>query len=398
MKKHRTLIIIVLLCIVGSLWALYPTWQSQEYRSTINSFGPKDSAKKAQYIAANDESIKSTGKKAIKLGLDLRGGIYVTMEVDVLKFIEEQATNKDAIFDQVLAATSAEEIISEEPVVSIFVKKFAEIAAPKGKSLANYFLLSDVRTGEDKEIAASLQTGSDEAVDRAIEIIRNRIDQFGLTEPTIQKFGTRRIIIEVPGAGDPAQVRQLLEGTAQLEFKLFKDPKIVSRVLDNIDKYLMGQAPAKDSLVAKADTTSKIDSSKLAKAAGVAKKKDVAVKSKKADSSTVKVDSTAKTAQKMSPDDSARIADSLAYAGLSKEQAAAKFEKEHPFSIYIRKGESQKDPRVFYISEQDRKSVLDILNRADIKPFYEGELSFAFSRPEKGKDGSNFYQLYFLNS
>ena len=167
-KKHRTLIIIVLLCIGGSIWALLPTWQAQNYRSTLDSFSPKDSAAKAKYIADNDEAIKSSTKKAIKLGLDLRGGIYVTMEVDVLKFIEEQATGKDAIFQQVLDATRAEEQVSEEAVVSIFARKFAEFAAPKGKALANYFLLNDVRTGEDKEIVASLQNGSDEAVDRAL--------------------------------------------------------------------------------------------------------------------------------------------------------------------------------------------------------------------------------------
>ena len=398
MKKHRTLIIIVLLCIVGSLWALYPTWQSQDYRTAIAAFGPNDSAKKAQYIASNDESIKSSGKKAIKLGLDLRGGIYVTMEVDVLKFIEEQATSKDQIFEQVLAATSAEEAISEEPVVSIFVKKFAEIAAPKGKALANYFLLSDVKTGDDKEIAASLQTGSDEAVDRAIEIIRNRIDQFGLTEPTIQKFGTRRIIIEVPGAGDPAQVRQLLEGTAQLEFKLFKDPKIVNKVLDNIDNYLLGIAPVKDTAIAvKSDTTQKSDSSKAAQTTVPIKKKEIAAKKSKKDSTTANSDSSVKTPQKLTAEDSARVADSLEYAGLSKEQASEKYAKKHPFSIYIRKGASQKDPRIFVL-EPDRKSIMDILNRADVKSLYDGEMSFAFSRPEKGKDGENFYQIFFLNA
>ncbi|MEP7235778.1 MAG: hypothetical protein ABI778_10835, partial [Ignavibacteriota bacterium] len=384
MKKHRTLIAIILLCIIGSVWALYPTWQAQDYRSTIAAFGPNDSAKKAQYLATNDEAIKAANKKAIKLGLDLRGGIYVTMEVDVLKFIEEQATGKDAIFDQVVAATHAEEAISEDPVVSIFTKKFAEIASPKGKALANYFLLSDVRTGEDKEIAVSLQTGSDEAVDRAIEIIRNRIDQFGLTEPTIQKFGSRRIIIEVPGAGDPAQVRQLLEGTAQLEFKLFKDPKIVGKVLDNIDKYLMGMAPTKADTaltIASADSA-KVDSTKKMQAAGV-KKKTVAAKSVKSDSTSN--DSTAKSPQLTSIEDSAHIADSLAYAGLSKEQAAAKFEKEHPFSIFIRRGVSQKDPRIFLL-ESDRKAIIDILNRPDVKPRYEGEMSFAFSRPEKDQN------------
>jgi preprotein translocase subunit SecD len=391
-RKHRTLIIVVLLCVVGSLWGLYPTWQSQDFRSTIDAFSPKDSVQKAKYIADHDEAIKASNKKAIKLGLDLRGGIYVTMEVDVLKFIEEQATGKDAIFDQVLAATSAEESISEEPVVSIFTKKFSELATPKGKALANYFV-ADFKTGDDKEIAAWLQIGSDEAVDRAIEIIRNRIDQFGLTEPTIQKFGTRRIIIEVPGAGDPAQVRQLLEGTAQLEFKLMKDGKIVNKVISNIDKYLAGTIKASDTAITKADTSHAAETTHKAEAKPEPKKKEVAQKD-----TTAKGDSTVKVAaQKLTPEDSERVADSIAYAGLSKEQASAKYQKEHPFRIYIDKGFDKRNGNV-YVTEPDRKKMLEILSRPDIKPFYEGELSFAFSRPEKGQNGDNFYMLYFLNS
>lgn len=395
MKKHRTLIIIVLLCVVGAIWALIPTLQQANYRSTIDSFGPKDSIAKAKYIAENDESMKSTTKKAIKLGLDLRGGIYVTMEVDVLKFIEEQATGKDAIFDQVIAATQAEEATSEEAVVSIFTRKFTEIATPKGKALANYFIPTDIKTLDDKEIAAWLQGGSDEAVDRAIEIIRNRVDQYGLTEPTIQKFGTRRIIIEVPGAGDPAQVRQLLEGTAQLEFKLMKDPKIVNKVTENIDKYLAGKDTSKS--VAINDTTHQADSAQVTdsskKAITSVKKKNLSQKK----DTTVKKDTAAAATAKLSPEDSARIADSLAYAGLTKEQAAAKTQKEHPFSIYIYKGIDRKNG-IIYVTDADRKAMLEILNRPDIKPFYEGEMSFAFSRPEKGTNGENFYMLYFLNA
>ncbi|MEI8134109.1 MAG: protein translocase subunit SecD [bacterium] len=391
MKKNRTLIIIVLLCIIGSVWALLPTWQSQDYRSTIDAFTPKDSVAKVKYLAEHEEGIKSSNKKAIKLGLDLRGGIYVTMEVDVLKFIEEQATGKDQIFDQVIAATRAEELVTEDPVVSLFIKKFTEIASPKGKALANYFLLNDVKTGDDKEITASLQAGSEEAVDRAIEIIRNRIDQFGLTEPTIQKFGTRRIIIEVPGAGDPAQVRQLLEGTAQLEFKLMKDPKIVKRVIDNIDKYLAGTLSASDTSIAVADTAKKSESSKVA-AAPIKKSKAFA----QAKDTSAKKDTTS-VAQKLTGDDSTRVADSLSEVGMSDGQKLAKYEKAHPFTKYIAKGVS-KDGRLIFVSEPDRKAMLELLARKDVKAFYDGEMSFAFSRSEKGQNGDNYYMLYFLNS
>ena len=393
MKKNRTLIVIIVLCIAGSLWGLLPTWQSQDYRSTLESFGPADSAKRAKYLLEHDEAIKDANKGSIKLGLDLRGGIYITMEVDVLKFIEEQATNKDDILNSVIAATRAEEATSEEPVVSIFNRKFRELAVPKGKALANYFLLNDVRTGDDKEIEASLTKGSDEAVDRAIEIIRNRIDQFGLTEPTIQKFGSRRIIIEVPGAADPSQVRQLLEGTAQLEFRLMKDPKIVRRVIDRIDKYLAGTtADVKDTTAKAAVDTSKKD---VAAVGTPAPKKEKSVAKATTTDSTKKDSTAVAKAQPMSADDSIRIADSLEYAGLTKEQAAAKQLKKHPFMAILGKGQVKSGQ--IYVSEADRRTVVDILARPDVKSLYEGEMTFAFSRPNKAEKGESFYEVFFLN-
>lgn len=374
MKKNRTLIIVILLSIVGSLWALYPTYQQSQYKEELASIPATDSARRSKWLAENDEAMKDASAKSIKLGLDLRGGIYVTMEVDVLKFIEDQATGKDDIFNKVIATTKAEETTSDEPVVDIFARKFREIGTPAGKNLLNYFIFTETNILDDNAVLAKLQAGTDEAVDRAIEIIRNRIDQFGLTEPTIQKFGTRRIIIEVPGAGDPTQVRQLLEGTAQLEFRLYKDGKIVQRILDRIDKHLAGIAPAAAD-TAKADTTK-------ATAAAVS------------DTTGARKDSA--LAKAMTPEDSAKIADSLAYAGLTDEQKRAKYEKEHPFSAILFRGATQ-DGRIYAV-ENDRRSIMNLLARPDVKQFYEGEVSIVFSRPIKGQDGENFYEVFFLNA
>lgn len=398
MKKNRTLIIVILLCIGGSIWALLPTWQTSQNRKTLESL--KDSSARAKWLAANEEDMKNTSAKSIKLGLDLRGGIYVTMEVDVLKYIEDQATGKDAVFAKVIAATQDEERTSDEPVVDMFARKFKEIATPSGKNLLNYFIFNDSRVIEEKDVVAQLKGGTDEAVDRAIEIIRNRIDQFGLTEPTIQKFGTRRIIIEVPGVADPTQVRQLLEGTAQLEFRLLKDPKIVSKIIDRIDKHLAGIAQTPADTAKKADTTamaSKADTAKAAKP--IAKKEEAAKKGKpvaaKADSA-MKKDSAA-MAQKLSPEDSVKRADSLSYAGLTQEQKVAKFTKEHPFTAIIGKYMNQQNGRIF-VPELDRKTINEIMLRPDVKAIYEGELSLEFGKPEKGTNGQNFYEIHFLNA
>ena len=384
-KKNRAKIIIIVLCIVGAIYGLIPTYQSQTMKGELDAFGnsPADSLKKVKWLHDNGDDLKSANAKAIKLGLDLRGGIYVTMEVDVLKFIEEQALQKDDIFDAVLKATEKEEATSENPIVPMFVQHFTELAKPKGKSLANYFYFADAGAGDDKAIQASLQKGVDEAVDRAIEIIRNRIDQFGLTEPTIQKQGSRRIIIELPGVGDPTQVHQLLQGTAQLEFRLLKDPALVQKVFDRIDKHLAGDTSLAFNKTL--DSMAKrVDSSALAAA-------------KSADTAKAKgTDSSAKAMAALTPEDSARRADSIATIGMTKEQKQAHELKMHPFTAVLYKGFDQKNSQ-FYVTEADRNLIKSMVSRPDIKALYVDEMSFMFSRPFPGKT-ENYYQLYFLNS
>ncbi len=80
----------------------------------------------------------------------------------------------------------------------------------------------------------------DNALDRAVEIVRNRVDQYGVAEPQIQKVGNSRIIVELPGVSNPVEVRKLLEGTAFLEFKLVYDPQSAVKVMEAINKILVG--------------------------------------------------------------------------------------------------------------------------------------------------------------
>lgn len=384
MRKNRAKIILILLFIVGAVYALYPTYKAQSLRSEVDAFGsgPRDSAARVKWMDENGEALKNSSGKAIKLGLDLRGGIYVTMEVDVFKFLEEQALQKDAILQQVLDATQKEEAISDQPLVPIFMQKFNEIARPKGKTLANYFYFAEAGNGDDAHIQAALQKGVDEAVDRAIEIIRNRIDQYGLTEPTIQKQGSRRIIIELPGAADQNQIHQLLQGTAQLEFRGLKDADVVRKVIDRIDKRLAG-----DTSVARlmGDTAKTVAATAPAKADS-------------AKATAAKADSTKPAAVAgKNPEDSARLADSLAYAGLSPDQRVKKFSREHPLMAILSKGASQKS-REIYVTESDRGAIKALLNRPDIKPLYQDEVAFMFSRPLSGaQTKENIYTLFFLN-
>jgi len=393
-KKNRAKIIIILLFIIGAVYALYPTYHAQSLKGDEERFGntPQDSVKRVAWESANGQDLKDASAKAIKLGLDLRGGIYVTMEVDVLKFIDEQALQKDDIFQQVMDATTKDEATSEAPIVPMFVQHFDQIAKPKGKSLANYFYFAEAGNGDDAAIQAALQKGADEAVDRAIEIIRNRIDQFGLTEPTIQKEGTRRIIIELPGVGDPTQVHQLLQGTAQLEFRLLKDPQIVKNVLDRIDQHLRGDTTLSN--VAAADTA-KADTAKAIAATPNDTAKALPDTAKKSTAS--KKDTSAKATAALSPADSTARADSIAEIGMSQQQKYAHFVKSHPFTSILMKGMSQQSGDI-YVTESDRQLIKSILDRGDVKRLYSDEMAFMFSRPLPAGKNESVYQLYFLNS
>jgi preprotein translocase subunit SecD len=94
------------------------------------------------------------------------------------------------------------------------------------------------------DIASFLEDESKKAIDRAMEIVRNRVDQYGVSEPSIQKLGGSRIIVELPGVTKESEVRQLLQGTALLEFKLLREPEMTYRVMEAIDKALASRLVA----------------------------------------------------------------------------------------------------------------------------------------------------------
>ena len=105
--------------------------------------------------------------------------------------------------------------------------------------LSRYF--GNVRE-TDAEILDKLKKEAEDAVSRAMEIIRNRVDQYGVSEPSIQRQGSRRIIVELPGVAREEEAKQLLQGTALLEFKLVKDPQFTFNVMTKVDNALGGKS------------------------------------------------------------------------------------------------------------------------------------------------------------
>ncbi|GMU96620.1 MULTISPECIES: protein translocase subunit SecD [Ignavibacterium] len=278
MKEYRFRIIIILAAVILSIYLLYPTYadyqNSKHIRSVVEQKkqeilkqNPKISKSELEeLLTIVEDSVKQSDPsyienrlKRLKLGLDLQGGMRVVLEVNTAKLLEKLANNPDQVFNSTLAEARREAETSDESVVDILARKLQQ----KGIRLSRYF--GNIRQ-DDAEIISQLKKDSEDAVTRAMEIIRNRVDQYGVSEPSIQRQGSRRIIVELPGIAKEEEAKQLLQGTALLEFRLVKDPDFTYQVMERIDKALAKVlAAGNDSLLAElTDTTKKSDTTALA--------------------------------------------------------------------------------------------------------------------------------------
>jgi len=162
-------------------------------------------------------------QREINLGLDLKGGMNVVLEVSVSDIIQALSGNStDEVFLQAMQLTREKQKNSQEDFVTLFGQSFEEI--DPNASLASIFLFEFKDKGitvnsTNDEVLAVIRTETEGAIDRSFQILRTRIDRFGVTQPNIQKLATSgRILVELPGIKDPKRVRKLLQGTAQLEF------------------------------------------------------------------------------------------------------------------------------------------------------------------------------------
>jgi SecD/SecF fusion protein len=231
-KKNRTKIVIILGAIGLSLYFLWPTYQDYQYTKTLQELTGADSV---AFFEQHEDDIRKKRLERMKLGLDLQGGMRVVLEVDLMRFLDDIAENKDDQFESLMQSVREQVRGTEEEAIDIFASTFRDA----GIRLSRYY--GSIRD-TDEQILRNLRRNADGAIDRAIQIVRNRVDQYGVAEPLIQRMGGRRIIVELPGVTNEAEVRQLLQGTAMLEFKLLREPEIVYQVIERIDAFLAAEA------------------------------------------------------------------------------------------------------------------------------------------------------------
>ena len=181
--------------------------------------------------------------REINLGLDLKGGMNVMLEVSTVDVVRALAGHtQDSIFNQAIdMAVDAQKKTTNRDFVSLFYDAIRQVNPDV--QLASYFntqLRDRIKLNDDNEtVIRVVKEEAAGAYDRTYEILRQRIDKFGVAQPTIQQLrASERILVELPGVKDPQRVRKLLQGTAQLEFWLTYDNAEAYQMLEKADKYI----------------------------------------------------------------------------------------------------------------------------------------------------------------
>jgi preprotein translocase subunit SecD len=366
MKQYRFRLIIIIAAVALSIYLLYPTYVDYQNNKKIESAlqSKKEELKQTQLnkseieellviledsLKQSDPSIVENRLKRLKLGLDLQGGMRVVLEVNTAKLLEKLANNPDKTFVSLLEESFKESETTDESIVDVLARKLQS----KGIRLSRYF--GNIRQ-DDAEIISKLKSDADDAVTRAIEIIRNRVDQYGVSEPSIQRQGARRVIVELPGVAKEEEAKQLLQGTALLEFRLVKEPEFTYQIMDRIDKKLAAVLSGNDSLLASLNTDNQ------------------------------KTD-TAKS------NDTSAVSDTT-----NKQLTEEEFRKQHPFFSAALLDPQGRSADAF-VKEDDRNKILRWLSLPEIQKEMPDNVEFVFSAKSitTTEDGKKVYMMYLVN-
>ena len=205
---------------------------------------------------------KEAKEREINLGLDLKGGMNVVLEVSVGEIIKALSGNSDdPVFKKALAQAYKMQRNSNKDFVTLFGEAFQNVD-PNAR-LASIFLFEFRDKGittnsTNEEVLAVIRKEANDAIDRSFQILRTRIDRFGVAQPNIQKLAaTGRILIELPGIKDPDRVRKLLQGTAKLEFWETYNFDEIYQYFDKANALLRKEKPVEDD-IATTDTEEQI--------------------------------------------------------------------------------------------------------------------------------------------
>ncbi|WP_289118385.1 protein translocase subunit SecD, partial [uncultured Bacteroides sp.] len=366
-------ILLTLVCV----FYLSFSFVTRHYTNKAKEFAKGDVKVEQDYLdsLANEKvyfgnwTLKQCREMEISLGLDLKGGMNVILEVSVPDVIKVLADNKtDEAFNQALATAAKQATTSQDDVITLFVKEYHNIApgAPLSQLFATQQLKDKVtQKSTDAEVEKVLREEVKAAVENSYNVLRTRIDRFGVVQPNIQSLEDKmgRIMVELPGIKEPERVRKLLQGSANLEFWETYTAKDVTPYLQAADNKLRAivasETPAEETDNAAAETPAATQATSTA--------------------------------------------DSLAAAlkGESKTQAVdlAQIKKEHPLLAILQVNPSGQGPVVAYANYKDTAEINKYLSMPEIQAEMPKDLRLKWGvSPYEYDPKAQTFELYAIRS
>ena len=407
MQNKGVITVFAILLALASLYQLSFTFVTWGIKSDAAEYAKGDFKKERAYLDSVEAkkaypilgfTYSECEKREMNLGLDLKGGMNVILEVSVVDLIKNMSNNpNDSTFKAIIKLAREKQKSAQDDFVTLFYQAFKEITKDKAE-LAAFFQTEEMQdrinigTPDDKVLEVLREEAKD-AIDNSLNVLRSRIDRFGVVQPTIQKLdgNTGRILIELPGIKDPARVRKLLQGTADLQFwetyyftDIYSYFTKADTKLKEILAYKKDNTSVKDTV--EKDTTNSNDTIKV---------KDTTKKNELTE--LLANDSTKK------PEDLLNLNKDSINSEIAKQKGFEEYKKEHPLFAVLnpninRENMPIQSAAVGYAHLRDTAKVNELLNLKQIKNIFPRELSFSWEVKPFEIKGEPYFNLVALKS
>lgn len=394
MQNKGLLTTFTVLFAIAALYSLSLTFVANSVESDAKEYGNGNTDLEFAYLdsMSSEEVYPVIGytygelrTKMLNLGLDLKGGMNVTLEVQIDEVVKALASySKDNAFNQAIIDAKNEQKVNNADFVTLFGKAYQE-KNPNGKLSSVFYTLDNKEklspNATNEEVLAFIKTEADDAIERSFNVLRTRIGLFGAAQPNIQKLtGSDRILIELPGVKNKERVRQLLQGTAKLEFWLTYENQEIYPMLAKADELLGAANKLNGATDSSAVDSVSTDSTQTAAVTDT----------------TAKETASASLLDKL---DSAKgdKSDSTAAA----EQSFEEYSKEHPLFAVMRPAIFQDEkgqyfpgqgPVVGYVAIKDTAKVNGYLENPAVKGLFPPRIKFLWTA-KPYDDEKRFLQL-----
>ncbi len=396
MQNKGLLTTFTVLFAIAALYSLSLTFVANSVESDAKEYGNGNSDLEFAYLdsMSSEEVYPVIGytygelrTKMLNLGLDLKGGMNVTLEVQIDEVVKALASySKDNAFNQAIIDAKKEQQVTQADFVTLFGQEYQK-KNPNGKLSSVFYTLDNKEklspNATNEEVLAFIKDEADDAIERSFNVLRTRIGLFGAAQPNIQKLtGSDRILVELPGVKNKERVRQLLQGTAKLEFWLTYENQEIYPMLAQADE-LLGAAnkltPAIDSTSTDSTLVKNTDTTSVATADTT--KEETASLLDKIESGDKKTDTSATDA--------------------AAEQSFEEYSKEHPLFAVMRPAIFQDEkgqyfpgqgPVVGYVAIKDTGKVNSFLAKPEVKGLFPPRIKFLWTA-KPYDDEKRFLQL-----